>query len=328
MVNTGNVTLPDLIIEDAFTVDELPAEFIESDLPEKLTLEKGATVVFTAKYLIASSDNTLKNVVVVGDNDHKDDVEITVEDNPEWTVVKSAENASGEKLYYVGDTVIYTIVVDNIGNVDLKGLTIVDVFAVDEKMRELEVTGESHDPAKFDIAQGETAVFTAQYQILPTDKYLMNVAAAIDEDEETEDPVSEEVITIVEDNPVWTVEKVSANANGSRSIEIGDTVVYTITIQNTGNVDLIDLSLIDTFTVDRKAKTLTLTSEEELDPNCFTIEKGASAVFTAEYKTGRLDKYLKNTADVNGVTDTVSDNVNAPVTAGRFPTCNVGECFD
>ncbi len=313
VTNTGNVKLENLAVEDVFTVDGIVAE-LEGDIPATITVDKGGSYSFTASYTVKATDKVLLNAVTVGDDDHGDDEEIIVDDNPAWTV----EKTSDKKTAKVGEVVTYTITVTNVGNVKLEDLVIEDVFTADGETAALE----GLIPETISLEKHESYSFTTSYTVKATDKVLLNVVT-VGDDEHTDE---EEVI--VDDNPAWTVVKTARNSNGSNRYYAGDRVIYTITITNTGNIDLIDMHLRDDFSVDGIFKYLGVSNADGLNEESFTIRVKQSVVFTASYYIQEGEKFLSNRAEVNGVDSGVTVEVTTPVPAGMFPIYNVGDCFD
>ena len=73
------------------------------------------------------------------------------------------------------------------------------------------------------------------------------------------------------------------NDNGDNLVGVGDTINYTITVENTGNTDLSGLELTDVLT--NKQNVLTLTS----GPNFTSADLGSSE---GELRQGETATYL------------------------------------
>ncbi|HCY98420.1 MAG TPA: hypothetical protein DHV56_00260, partial [Rhodobacter sp.] len=182
-----------------------------------------------------------------------------------------------------GDELDYTITVENTGNVTL---TAVNLSAeVLKRAAGATVTGfDATDftaPADIDLAPGETADFTATYTVTQEDidaGGLSNSATvagtAPDETEVTDvtdsgntaDTGADEndpTTNLITAAPELSITKTVDDHELADGIRVGDTLVYTITVENTGNVTLTDISLVDDFTTTNGA-TLELTDGPDL----------------------------------------------------------------
>ena len=96
----------------------------------------------------------------------------------------------------------------------------------------------------------------------------------------------------------------------------GDTINYTITVTNTGNVTLSDISIIDLLT-DGNNQTLSLTTPNSFAS--FTLAPGVTEIIQASYiieQSAADSGSVNNTASVNATTPdntTVSDAMSSPV---------------
>ena len=310
VTNIGNCNLTGLEVNDTFLVDgeTVPLTLTGDQDPASFDLKKSEAITFTATYTVEADDKQLSNTAAVGDESST--VETTVEDNPQWTVVKTIAAVNGEApadslTVKAGDTLTYAITVTNTGNCDLTDLTITDTLNVDGVNQSLTVTDAAGNAVTtFDLAKGETVVFTATYTVEADDKQLSNTAAVGDE--------TGKIDTEVEDNPGWTVVKTIAEVNGeepadSLTVKVGDTLTYAITVTNTGNCDLTGLEVEDTFVVDGETVLLTLSGDR--NPANFDLAKGETVVFTATYTVEADDKQLSNTAAVGDETGRIDTDV-------------------
>ncbi|MDY4139653.1 MAG: Cna B-type domain-containing protein [Eubacteriales bacterium] len=300
-----------------FTVDGQTVTWTLENVPA-LTSGKITLVAEVTEDALTDADPSVRNTasVTLG---HVTESTTTTDNriyNPDWTVEKTLsgilrndEELDGLSKVLAGDVLTYAITVTNTGNCDLTDLEVEDTFQVDGEVVELALVDEAcgKDPASFGLAKGEAVVFTATYTVEADDKQLINTAKVGDE--------GSTVDTTVEDNPLWTVEKTIAAVNGKEPdvdqvIEAGDVLTYAITVANTGNCDLPDLEVEDTFQVDGEDVTLTLMDEEGgKDPAAFSLGKGETVTFTATYTVEDDDKQLTNTAKVGDETSTVDTDV-------------------
>ena len=92
------------------------------------------------------------------------------------------------------------------------------------------------------VAVGGTCVLTGDYVVTMSDEGSDIVNTASAESDEVTTPVTDTVTTpVVPAAPALGIVKaLSANADedGSTTVSIGDTLSYTITVTNTGNLDL------------------------------------------------------------------------------------------
>ena len=99
----------------------------------------------------------------------QDDATSTVAQSPSLTIVKSLTNADDAVVDTAGETIEYTITVDNTGNVDLTGVVLDDVFAGGATL----VSGDTNDNSILETT--ETWVYSADYTVTQAD---LNAGAA------------------------------------------------------------------------------------------------------------------------------------------------------
>ena len=104
-----------------------------------------------------------------------DDATSTVAQSPSLTIVKSLTNADDAVVDTAGETIEYTITVDNTGNVDLTNVVLDDVFAGGATL----VSGDTNTNNILETT--ETWIYTADYTVTQADlnagDALVNVAA-------------------------------------------------------------------------------------------------------------------------------------------------------
>ncbi|MBZ0295578.1 MAG: DUF11 domain-containing protein [Anaerolineae bacterium] len=191
---------------------------------------------------------------------------------PALTIDKSVDNPAAN----VGDTVTYTYVVTNTGDVTLDPVSVTD-----DRLGPITLAVTS-------LAPTESTTGTATYTIQAGDLPLTNIATANGTPPTGPGVTDDDTVTIgAAPAPGLSVDK-SVNR---RRADVGDTVTYTYVVTNTGNVRLDPVTVTD----DRLGP-ITL-AQTALDP-------GESTTGTANYTIQAGDLPLTNVATASGVPPT------------------------
>ncbi|WP_378183531.1 Calx-beta domain-containing protein [Aquimarina sp. SS2-1] len=184
------------------------------------------------------------------------DPTVTILDvDPDLTLVKTGV-ASGSNI---GDIITYTFTVTNTGNVTVDNIFIDDILTGSTN---LTVTPST-------LAPGEQGTATATYAISQIDinnGEVINSATVMGEDpdgigvmdisdsgDETvdedgdNDPTNDPTITTISQIPNLALTKtgIYVDVNGDELPNVGDEILYTFTVENTGNVDINNIVLTD-----------------------------------------------------------------------------------
>lgn len=184
------------------------------------------------------------------------------------------QNITSDTVLEVGDTLTWTITVTNEGNKEATGLKLSDTLVAEAEdgttsNRTATVTavtdGVSADsftvPAATTTDGPGKMEFTATYTVTDTDKglTLSNTATVSDEggnvpggEDETENPVAERTVNIEKELTSATRDKKTVYDSTTGTLtdykaQVGDELTYTITVENTGNVELTDVVVEDTL---------------------------------------------------------------------------------
>ncbi|MFT4187724.1 MAG: hypothetical protein QM621_04005 [Aeromicrobium sp.] len=256
VVNTGNVTMTDVTIDDPRVASVSPSS---ATLPPGTT--PASTQEFTATYTVVEADilaggvhnqaqATATSPTGAYTSDYADEDVDTPEIDQELTVEKSSElttDADGDGAADVGDVLSYTITVTNTGNTTLTGVTASDPLL-----------GSTLTPtAPVDLAPGDGQEFTGTYTVTQTDidnGLLRNTATASGTFTPT-DGGTPLTITgedyddadLQEQQPGLTVEKHADldDLNGNGTADAGETIAYSFTVTNTGNTTMEDVEVVD-----------------------------------------------------------------------------------
>ena len=302
--NTGNVSITSLSLVDlltdgngnALTLTSGPTFVSNSSGSPQGSIVPNEISTYSASYLIsnaASLSGQIQNTVTVtgsspgntndvtDQSDDGDDTDGNTTNDP--TVVSIAPLKSievtkisqitddGDGENGVGDTINYTITIENTGNITINTLSLVDTLT-DGNGNALSLTtgpsfaSNSDGSAQGRIVAGETSTYSATYLITQQDVNSGSVNNSVtvtgsspgnsndvsdisDNGDDTDGNTTNDP-TVVSFNINRSIESTKTAYtidNGDGSVNAGDTIVYTITINNTGSTQLSSITLIDTL---------------------------------------------------------------------------------
>ena len=225
LTNTGNLTLTGISLVDDNT-DAAP-------ICAATTLIPAATTTCTAQHTVTQPEmdtgGNLTNNVIASSNEAPnatDSLDIPITQNPELTIVKTADQANYSA---VDDLVNYTFEVTNSGNVTITG-----TITIDDNQTDDELCPDGN------LAPGASMLCSASLMIMQPDLdngELINQASASGTDPNG-DPVTSapDTVTLAAlQTPQLTLTKTANRANFDT---VGQAIIYTYTIQNTGNITL------------------------------------------------------------------------------------------
>ncbi|SDO68316.1 conserved repeat domain-containing protein [Nakamurella panacisegetis] len=319
VTNTGNVTLTDVHpTETAFSgTGTAPTITCPAGAA---SLAPGASVTCTATYTATQADadaGTVTNTATAtgtppaGDTtpvSEPSTATVTITPNPAITVVKSAAPISSARA---GQTVTYSFLVTNTGNVTLTGVHPVEgVFTG---------TGTLSAPVcptgTASLAPGAQMVCTAAYVLSQADinsGAISNTATATGTPPgESTPPVSPpSTVTVpLPPAPAITVVK-SASPADAASFKVGEKITYSFVVTNTGNVTLTDVHPSEgTFS---GSGTM---SAPVCPAGAASLAPGASVTCTAGYTVTQADVdagKITNVATATGTPPTSTPPVSPP----------------
>ncbi|ARJ04159.1 hypothetical protein GCM10010988_28860 [Cnuibacter physcomitrellae] len=249
---------------------------------------------------------------------------------PSIELVKSASAPATGDTYTVGETVTYTFTVTNTGPTPLTAVTLQEDSFTNGAGTPLTlttpITASNPNPFDGDLAPGGVAVYTATYVITQDDVdaggSISNAASVTGLSPARQTVTDDSPVQISTGTPAPGISLVkgvsNAPANGI-GFAAGETVDFTFTIRNTGNVTLRDVTLTEDSFTNATGTALKLTTGPTA-PTGFTgtLTPGQQVVFTGTYVLTAADttEDLDNHASVTGtpptggkVTDTSSVKV-------------------
>ncbi len=284
LTNTGNVGLNTISLSDAHS----GAGTLSAISPASVTtLAPTASQTFTATYTVTQADidagTDITNTATLEATPARGTLApltanevVTVEAPlPVFTLEKTASDTTDVA---VGDTITYSYVVENTGNVSIDGVTVSDVHSGTGTLSAI-------TPASVDLAPAATQTFTATYVVTQNDvdagTDITNTATADGTPKlGTLAPVTDnETVTIEAALPAMTLAK---TADVTANVQPGDIVTYSYVVVNTGNVVLDNLSVSDVHPGMGTLSAITPASVATLAP-------GASVTFTSTYEVTQSD---------------------------------------
>jgi uncharacterized repeat protein (TIGR01451 family) len=243
-------TLPNVIGAGETVVVGFTAE-IEAGLANGTRIENQASVVAAELAAVRSDDPTTAAA--------DDPTVLIVESRPDFALSeKAVVNASGSAEFLPGDEVVYTIEVINSGTETATNITVVD--AIDPSLTGAAagqggtVTGTTARWTIPSLAPGASTQLTlsATLAFPLADGTLVSNQAVIQvpglEDTLTDDPATPDVddptVFVVTSRPDLLVSKTFTDVNGG-SPAPGDTIIYTITVENAGSESATNVQLAD-----------------------------------------------------------------------------------
>ena len=238
------------------------------------------SVVVSATDLLGqlTVSDTSDDGLIGGGDTGADPTVFTITTTPSLEVTKtvSETDVDGDGVVSAGDILTYTIKVKNNGNVILRSIFIEDILTdISSNTRSLDGTGvqfiSSSNGSPFRTLEvDEVATYTATYTIVAGDVTaggVMNQAIArayifpegvqtlraIDHSDDGDDTdgntEDDKTITYTGVLNSFEVTKTAAKVDDGNGIDnIGDKIVFTITVSNTGNDQIDGLTFVDTLT--------------------------------------------------------------------------------
>lgn len=305
--NTGNLTVKNIAVTDALTGNTDENCIIGENGIRDLAPNESDSV--TVEYTVTEADilvGTITNIAEVtgtaSDNQsvtgQAQAVDYTADVSKALTVQKKLNNTAPVEL---NDELTYTITVTNSGNITVNNIIVTD-----------ELTGNIGDNVLNvgTLAPGKTNTVTTRVQKVTENdiqnQKIINTATATGNTEVGTVSASGtcETPTKVK-HPSLSVTKTSDVAE-NQTAELGQTIHYTITVTNNGNVTVKDITVADELTGNTGDNVL----------NVGTLAPGASAKFNPAYTVKESDiltGIVTNTAIATGTAVGVDDPEKATV---------------
>ncbi|WP_427454228.1 DUF7507 domain-containing protein [Litorimonas sp. WD9-15] len=296
VTNSGNITITGVSVSDVHS----GSGTLSAITPASVDLAPMESQIFTATYTItqedidsgaditntATADGTPANGALTPAT--ADETVSPEAAAPNATFTKTASDTTDVSE---GDTITYTYVVTNTGNVGLDNVSVSDVQSGTGTLSAI-------TPASVDLAPTESQTFTATYVVTQDDidagTDLTNTAtlAATPKGGTLAPMTADETVTVEGPNPLLDVQK---TASKTANVLAGDIITYSYRVENTGNVSMTNVSVSDVHSGQGTLSAIT--------PASVDLEPGEVQIFTATYEVtqGDIDSAtpITNTATVS-----------------------------
>ena len=297
ITNTGNITVDNLTLED----DMLGT----IDLDTITSLAQGDNITVTKSYVVTENDlpgpiTNTANVTGTDSNGNSLSAVDSVSVDLKYTASIEITKIATPNPASLGDTIAYTYTITNTGDVTVNNLTLED------NMLGIIVL------AKASLGQGDNVTATAEYTVIIDDFLgpIINTATATGTDP-LGNTVTDNATASVDLND-YTPSIVVTKTASPNPASLGDTIIYTYTVTNTGPVTADNLTLIDDTLGD-------------ISLNKTTLLPGETATSTGSYTHDVVENDfpgpVTNTATATGTDplgNTVTDNATAEVTLNAY----------
>jgi uncharacterized repeat protein (TIGR01451 family) len=337
VANTGNTTLTDVTVTDPYADAGSIIRVTDVAGDNDALLEVGETWGYTATHMVTQaeidsnggSDGLLENAATADSaetGEDTDDASVPVDRLPSLNITKDA-TVPGGAANAAGELISYTITVANTGNTTLTDVTVTDPYADADPTY---FSGDVNTDGELDV--GETWSYAATHTVTQAEidsngggNGLLENAATADSAETGED--TDDASVPVDRNPVLNITKDAAMADsGPAADAAGDVINYTITVANTGNTTLTDVTVTDPYA---DAGSIIRVADVAGD-NDALLEVGETWGYTATHtvtqaeidSNGGSDGLLENTATADS-TETGEDTDDASVPVDRLPSLNI-----
>jgi LPXTG-site transpeptidase (sortase) family protein len=303
VTNNGNVTLTGITVSDPNCTTSISGPSGDSNSDTKLQVTE--TWIYTCSHTVTQAEidagGILSNTVTVDSAESipaTDTYFIPVTQTPSIHVVKSSTTT---EITVAGQVVPYSFVVTNTGNVTLTVITVSDPICDATPV----LSGDTNIDSQLQTT--ETWTYTCTHTVTQAE---MDAATGIEpqlHNEVTVDSNETEPVNDTKDIPITQTPAMEVTKVADVSTYVlGDTITYTITVKNTGNVSISDLVVSDP-----KASTGPTYSSGDTNSNLI-LDVGETWTYTATHVITQADMDAGSFA--NTATGSGKDPKDGPVT--------------
>jgi uncharacterized repeat protein (TIGR01451 family) len=311
--NSGNVTLGSVTISDPLS----GLSSLACTPAQPASLAPGATLTCTATYKVTQADvdaGKISNTATARSNKTPpttSTVETPVPQKPSLSLVKTLKSNAdedGSHTVSLNDTLTFSFVAINSGNVTLGSVTISDPLSGLSSL-----TCTPAQPAS--LAPGDALICTATYKVTQADVDAAKISNTATATSNKTPPATSTIVTPVPQNPALSLTK---TANPTTYSAVGDVIAYSYGVKNTGNV-----TLSGPFAVSDNKTTVNCSSAPAtLAPNASFTCTASYTITQADLNAGSVTNIATASVTFNG--KTVNSNpATATVTTNQAPALSL-----
>ncbi|WP_157749652.1 DUF11 domain-containing protein [Jatrophihabitans sp. GAS493] len=324
VTNTGNDTISQLAITDALIAPAAPVLAVSCPVT---TLAPGDSTTCTSTYAVTQADldnGSVGNGATAGGVDPTGSAVTSNPSNASVNATQSpavslAKSATPSTITAAGQTVDYSFVVSNTGNVSVTNLTI------DDNLAPPAGPGIAISCPATSLAPGTFTTCTSTYTVTQADvdhgrvdnSAVANVVGPAGQHVASNSSTAD---VVVPPGPALTVAK---SASPTSVVAAGADVAYTFVVTNTGNVTLTALSVADTFTAPAGPPPTVLCPATPVAPGAAVTCTSTYRVTQADMDHGRIDNSAVASAIGPSGASVDSASSTAAVLANAAPALSV-----
>ncbi|MFC5373246.1 Calx-beta domain-containing protein [Brevundimonas faecalis] len=314
--NAGNVTLTGISVADALpngAAATLSGPTGDGGTPG--ALDVGETWTYTTTYSVSQAEiqagtarvNTVTARTAQINSPLTATATTTISRNPAVSIDKTVDKAS----ISAPGALTYTVTVRNTGDVSLTGVTVSDTLPDGTPGTLSAPTGDGGVAGVLDVGETWTyaATFTATQAQIDAGTALVNTARVTTV--ETPSPITDTATTTIAASPALTVRKTVDRA----SITAPGTLNYTITVSNTGNVSLTNVTPTDTLPNGSSGALVGPAGDGGV---IGVLDVGETWTYTTAYSVAQAE--IDTGADRTNTVSVVSTQTPTPVTSAAVTT--------
>ncbi len=233
VTNLGNTTLTDVTVAEL--TDDATLGKCEPAVPAELAPE--ATITCSATHVVTQADidaGSYTNTAAADSEQTEqvtDDAEVTFDRTPELTLEKTV---TGEGPYALGDTITYSLVATNDGNVTLHGVSIAESDGAE--------LGECDAELPATLAPGTSLSCDATHVVTQDDVDAGEHENTATADSDQTDPVDDSATVEIEAEPGLEITK-TVTSEGPYSL--GDPITFRVVATNSGTTTLTGVTVAE-----------------------------------------------------------------------------------